>query len=154
MGEISPMAPIPETGSWSVDRANNFIKALEENRNKLSTERYDIAAQQGIHVFSYARHCRFAQMMEAFASFVHDIELVGEGIEHLAPKSNLEDIRRRIEVVKGALVDDLVDTMTRHCGCEKEPDLPPPTPFNEEAYRKVQAGKGPFHDYKEGRLVR
>ena len=106
MGEISPMAPIPETGSWSVDRANNFIKALEENRNKvvadvkdipfpdlhfLSTERYDIAAQQGIHVFFYARHCRFAQMMEAFAGFVHDIDLVGEGIEHLAPKSNLED---------------------------------------------------------------
>jgi hypothetical protein len=122
MGEISYPAPIPETGNWSVDRAktpDNFTKAIKDNRDKLGTERYDIAAQQGVHVFAYARHCRFAEMMEAFASFVHDIDLVGEGIEHLAPKSNLEDIRRRIEVVKGALVDDLVDTMTRHCGCEK-----------------------------------
>ena len=124
MGEISPMAPIPETGSWSVDRAKppeNFTKAIKDNRDRLGTERYDIAAQRGVRVFVYALHCRFAEMMEAFAGFVHDIDLVGEGIEHLAPKSNLEDIRRRIEVVKGALVDDLVGTMTRHCGCEKEP---------------------------------
>jgi hypothetical protein len=97
-----------------------FDKAIRDNREFLMSERIYMANEDGQAVMESASKCNLDRVLDGYARFIKDINLVGEGMEHLEPSGKSEQAKAQVRGIIDALDKDLIEIITEKCGCKKK----------------------------------
>jgi len=95
----------------------HFDQAVRRYRDELKSDRLHATNDDGQLVLEKASECDLSGMLDFYAKFIKNANLISEGLEHLEPNEKSARAKAQVSEIINALDMDIIEALQNNCGC-------------------------------------